>query len=183
MKMKRTGRNREQYRAISNTVRDLTRRDHRQHVERITANLGSNPKPFWKCLKNNRSQLNTIPELTFKGEKFTSDVQKAEALNMCFKSAFTSEDTLGLEKLKLGLTGIRSTDSIAELTITEEEVYDELCTIDSSKACGPDLIPGRLLKEGAASLAAPLRLLFVRSLEMGTLPRDWRQANITPIHK
>ena len=122
-KMKRTGRYLGQYRAISNTVWDLTRRDHKQHVERITTNLGSTPKPFWKWLRNNRSQLNTIPELTFKGEKFTSDVWKAEALITCFKPAFTSEDTLGLGKLQLELTGKRSMNSIAELTITEEEVY------------------------------------------------------------
>ena len=32
-------------------------------------------------------------------------------------------------------------------------------------------------------LKSNFRVLFVRSLEMGALPRDWRQANITPVHK
>ncbi len=46
--------------------------------------------------------------------------------------------------------------------------------IDPIKACGPDEIPGRLLKEGAPWLASPLTKL---------LPLDWTSANVTPIFK
>ncbi len=55
--------------------------------------------------------------------------------------------------------------------------------IDTSKASGPDELPGRLLKEGAQWIASPLSKLFSLSLAQGKLPQDWTSANITPIFK
>ena len=42
---------------------------------------------------------------------------------------------------------------------TPADVYDYLSNIDGSKACGPDLLPGFLLKHCASSLASPLAYL------------------------
>ena len=74
-----------------------------------------------------------------------------------------------------------STSSIDELVISEDAVFEVLCKIDPSKACGPDDIPGCLLKEGAPWLAEPLTQLYNLSLQSGVLPRDWRRANNTPV--
>ena len=46
-----------------------------------------------------------------------------------------------------------------------------------SKACGPDFIPPRLLKEGAEDICTSLAHLFQMSLDSGTLPFDWTSAN------
>ena len=51
------------------------------------------------------------------------------------------------------------------------------------KAAGPDLINGRLLKECCDACAPILQLIFQRSLESGTIPNDWRHANVTPLFK
>jgi len=40
-------------------------------------------------------------------------------------------------------------ESICDIVIDEDDVYEALCCIDPSKSCGPDEITGRLLKEGA----------------------------------
>ena len=58
-----------------------------------------------------------------------------------------------------------------------------LSLIDPSKACVPDCIPGRLLKEGAPWLSEPLVAFFNQSLQSGQLPSDWTCANVTPVHK
>jgi len=58
-----------------------------------------------------------------------------------------------------------------------------LSALDSSKACGPDGIYPRLLKEGAAELAVPLVAIFNKSLADGALPLNWASANITPVFK
>ena len=44
---------------------------------------------------------------------------------------------------------------IADVVFDVDEVYKVLCKIDPSKACGPDEIPGQLLREGAPWLAEP----------------------------
>ena len=64
-----------------------------------------------------------------------------------------------------------------------DEVYKVLCKIDLSKACGPDGIPGWLLREGAPWPAEPITKLYSMSLQSGPLPRDWRRANVAPVFK
>ena len=49
----------------------------------------------------------------------------------------------------------------------------------------PDLIPVRLLKEGAEEISHSLSRIFQLSLCSGTLPQDWiySYAHIVPVHK
>ena len=62
-------------------------------------------------------------------------------------------------------------------------VYEILCDIDASKACGPDLFPGFLLKHCAISISSPLAYLFNLSMHTGSLPRDWVTAKVVPVFK
>jgi len=72
---------------------------------------------------------------------------------------------------------------------TEEEVLNELSRLDVEKAPGPDSLPGpgslpgRLLREAAPSISAPLAKLFTKSMDKGCLPTDWKSANVSPILK
>ena len=165
------------YRAVSNAVHDATRGDHRNHQEEITSNLHNDPRCFWRWLKNIRGGKPSITNLNFQNKVLTSASDKAVALNSYFCSVFTKETTTNLGKLRDVLLQSRSEEIIATVLIGENEVYEELCKINPNKACGPDDIPGRLLKQGAAWIADPL------SLWAGTLPDDWRKANVTPIFK
>jgi Reverse transcriptase (RNA-dependent DNA polymerase) len=58
-----------------------------------------------------------------------------------------------------------------------------LTKLQQEKSPGPDGIHSRVLKECAAVLAKPLTMLFKSSLEEGQLPRAWKEANVSPIHK
>ena len=46
-----------------------------------------------------------------------------------------------------------------------------------------NLINSRLLKECCDACAPILQLIFQRSLESGTIPNDWHNANVTPLFK
>ena len=113
----------------------------------------------------------------------TSDTEKAEAFNAYFSSVFTRESTGCLDRLDQELRATRSADKVKDVVLTEDEVYEELCRIDSSKASGPDEIPGRLLREGAPWITKPLLHLFNASLNSGKLPSDWTKANVIPVFK
>jgi len=65
----------------------------------------------------------------------------------------------------------------------ESKLFYCSSTLDTSKACGPDGICPRLLKEGAAELVVPLAAIFNKSLSDDVLPLDWVSANITPVFK
>ena len=59
----------------------------------------------------------------------------------------------------------------------------ECPSIDPHKACGPDNVNGRVIRECASELSVPITKLCRRSLEKGVIPRLWKCANIVPIHK
>ena len=63
------------------------------------------------------------------------------------------------------------------------DIYLILKSTNSSKAAGPDGIHGKVLKNCASTLAAPLALLFNLSFVTGSIPADWKLASVVPVHK
>ena len=51
------------------------------------------------------------------------------------------------------------------------------------KACGPDMIPARILRDMAEEISPILTTLFQRTIDLGELPEDWKSANVSPIFK
>jgi len=122
---------------------------------------------------------NPIPPIHHNDEVVTDDSTKASLFNKYFVSVFTKEDLSSLPNIPVFDSGF----TLDKISVTPSEVFSELSTLNVRKACGPDGICPRLLKEGAEQLAAPLAALFNKSLAEGVLPKDWTSANITPIFK
>jgi hypothetical protein len=72
---------------------------------------------------------------------------------------------------------------LADKSISEEEVAHHLFNLNPSKASGPDNIPGQIFKQCSTVIAPSLCSLFNHSLQSGTLPSEWKSANVTPVHK
>ena len=53
----------------------------------------------------------------------------------------------------------------------------------AGKACGPDGLSSRLLRECSDELAIPLSKIYSSSLSSGIFPEQWAEANIVPIFK
>ena len=51
------------------------------------------------------------------------------------------------------------------------------------KATGPDSIPAPILNAFVTEIAPILTVIYNKSLQEGTLPDDWRHANVTAINK
>ena len=60
---------------------------------------------------------------------------------------------------------------------------ERLSELDTTKACGPDKIPARLLKECSEQIAPSLCSHFNHSLSLGQIPLEWKSTDVTPIHK
>ena len=58
-----------------------------------------------------------------------------------------------------------------------------ILTLIRLRAPGPDGIHARILKVCAANLAYPLSILFDLSYRSGSIPSDWKDANVVPVFK
>ena len=72
---------------------------------------------------------------------------------------------------------------LSNITLCVEEVSDCLNSLDTTKACGPDGIPSRLLKECSQQIAPSLCTIFNHSLICGRFPSEWKSANVTSVQK
>jgi hypothetical protein len=71
---------------------------------------------------------------------------------------------------------------VTDLTFGEAEVSYVLRSLDSSRATGPDGIPA-ILRETADVITPSLCKLFNISVISGTIPEEWKLANIVPANK
>ena len=70
-----------------------------------------------------------------------------------------------------------------QISIHNPGILKLLSNLNPHKACGPDNINSRILKELREHTAPILTLLFIKSLETGTTPTDWKHANVAPVFK
>ena len=109
-----------------------------------------------------------------------TDSEKAEVLNEFFSSVFTLEpdDDDGVQ-----VNCTTDLPRLTDVTVTEERMKKALRNLNPNKSPGPDEMHPRILKELASELSFPLTFLFEMSLNRGTIPTDWKEAEVRLIFK
>ena len=138
----------------------------------------SSMKRFWTFIKHQKSDFSSIAPLKVAGRLITDTKTKAETLNHQFQSVFTRE------------TDFKGTPpktcqhpTLPTINITVPGVEKLLKNLKPGKAAGPDNVSPRVLKELAETIADPLTRIFRKSLSEGSVPADWKHANVSPIFK
>ena len=135
-------------------------------------------KKFWsfvKSLKNDAFGINTLRE---NGILKTDTLDKANICNRQFQSAFTRESDDEIPS-----KGTSPFTPMGEITVDPNGVLKLLNNLKIHKAPGPDGLSARVLKECSSEIAPILALIYNETLAQGTVPDDWRQANVAPIFK
>ena len=125
-------------------------------------------KRTWSYIKLLHSESMGIPALFWNNRVRANHESKAEALRDQYESVFMCEDLINIPVLPES-----PCRDIQDITFCARE----------SKACGPDQIPTRVLKESTSELAPIFASLFQQSFNDGALPSAWKDANITAIFK
>ena len=99
-------------------------------------------------------------------------------LNNYFHTTFTQENTQSLPS-----KGASPYSSIGHIHIDRNGVEKQLQQLNPSKASGSDAISPKLLKLIACEISPVLSFLFQQSYNTGTIPSQWKQALVSPIHK
>ena len=112
------------------------------------------------------------------GEWISDDHEKANELNSFFSSVFTKHENDNMPEFEPFITS-----TVCDITITKQKVESMLKVLNISKSTRPDEFHPRFLKETAESIALPVTILFNKSLNEGSIPQEWKLANVTCIHK
>ena len=140
------------------------------------------PKVFWSYTRSKlKTKTGVAPLLENTKDNSSiwySDIEKANILQRQFASVFTKEPDGDLPNFRL-----RTFKEINLPEIDSEIVLKRILELDVDKACGPDEMHPRLLKELADEILTPLAMIFRKSLLYGDLPLDWKHANVSPLFK
>ena len=142
-------------------------------------NLDKNPRRFWSYIKSRKQDNEGVSSLIDKDGFLQSDSQKkCDILNNQFQSVYTREDTQNLTD-----KGPSPNPTMENIAVKTPGVIKLLKNLNPYKATDPDTIPTFILKTATEELAPALTIFFQHSLNSGTVPDDWRKANIAPIFK
>jgi hypothetical protein len=70
-----------------------------------------------------------------------------------------------------------------EIEITEARIAKAIDELKLNNTAGTDMLDSTFIKYSKDSLLNPLKLMFERSLDLGEIPGQWKEANISAIHK
>ena len=133
-------------------------------------------KKFWSYVKAT-SNCQRIPEfVSYKNCTRSFPQDQAELFNDFFYEQFSDASNYNIPV-------DFNNDSRFDVNFDHLRIKKLLIKINPNKAHGPDGIHGKLLKNCAVGLAYPLSLIFKISYNTGSIPNDWKMANVVPIHK
>ena len=115
------------------------------------------------------------PLARVKGVGRQQQQQKADTLNKHYHQVLIKEDDTDTPTLEPRDVE----DTLTTIAIQKDEVLKKLKSLKISSAAGPDNIHPRILKETQLEIAVPLKHMFQLSINEATLPRDWKDGNIT----
>ena len=167
------------FKAIQKKVKKLIKNAKHNYEKEISRNAKTNPKLFYSYLsKKKKSRIQVGPLKDEAGDLCYDSKGMAEAFNKHYTSVFTSEDpNLPPDPAP------HICQEMADIRFTPYMVTEVLRHIKNSSSPGPDEISQRVLKEVAEEVSLPLSLLFNKSMQTGTIPLDWKRANVVPIFK
>lgn len=160
------------------SFKDECSRSYSTYLSSLVNDFKSNPKRYWSFLKCFNKKGSVSPVLKKDGQLVADDRLRASILNDAFSSKFSCPAVSFYPPAPAYHVPL-----LNHIDVDHGKVHVILATLNASKACGPDNVSARIIRECAAELSVPLAKLCTMSLLQGTFPKRWKQANIMPIFK
>ena len=174
----------ENYSLYSNARRLVNRAIRRAKIneeKRIAEISKINPKEFYAYVNSKRPSNREIGALKKdNGQMATTQKEIASVLNSYFCDVFIQEDFTNIPDPVIFYEG---DNPLIDIIVTPQMIEKKIKKLSKYKTPGPDGIPARILKILSDELIDHLATIFNDSLNSGSLPLDWKIANVTPIFK
>ena len=165
---------------ISSTILQSKETYLKEQGEKL-ADPSTSSKTYWKILNGflNKCKVPRIPPLFFEGNFFTNCKEKATIFN----DYFAKQCTLFVTDSTLPLLTYHTSSRLSSFAITAQEIKDILKALEKNKAQGPDNISVQMIQLCGDDLVVPLQFIFQNIIETSVFPNQWKEANVTPVHK
>ena len=168
------------YKTLEKEVHTKIRIQKASFEDNIAVDIKNNPKKFYSYVRSkNKTKEGIGPLLSDSGQLVETDNEMVQILNNFFSSVFTIED---MSKVPNEIMPVAS-ETLDNINCTLDDVAKGLQKLNVNKACGPDKLYPRILKELSDVITKPLHIIFNKTLKEGRVPNDWKLANVTPIFK
>ena len=171
------------FKKVQNEATSVIRKAKREFEKKLADSAKKNPKAFYQYLNSRcKVQSKVGPLKDSSGNVCTDDAIQAGLLNDKFVESFTREDLSSLP------TPIQKFDPasgppLSSIHVEVETVAGKINCLNPNKACGPDGIRARTLRELSAELSEPIAMIFNKCLSERVVPNDWKLSNVTGIFK
>ena len=156
-----------------------------KYHERLTLNLNdpkTAPKTYWKILRTfvNGTKIPLIPPLLVGNQLVTDFLVKTNLFNDCFSQQCTTVDNDS--PIPPNIT-FATEQKLSTVEFCTDDIVKIIKSLDPNKTHGHNEISIRMIKLRATSIAKPLSILFRNCFENQCFPKEWKKANIVPVHK
>jgi hypothetical protein len=149
--------------------------------KKIISDCKNNPKTFWSYVKKKTKKTGDVASLKHAdGHLCHDDKEKATLLNAYFSSVFVHEvddNFFELNKVE------NANNIISTIDINPNMVLEAIQKLKVSKAPGPDGIHAKVIIECKDIFSHVLHIIFSKSLQEGSLPLQWKKANVRALFK
>jgi len=170
----------EKYREAEKKTRNLIRNAKRNEEKKLAKEKQKNSKPFYSYIRRKTKSRTPIgPLKADDGRQINDPGEMAETINDFFVTVFTREDTTAMPEPKL--RKVRS--KLKKCWVSTAAVKAKIKELRPTSAPGPDGITPKILKNCIEEISPVLAVIYRKSMLTGSVPEEWRQANIVPIFK
>ncbi|XP_050692945.1 uncharacterized protein LOC126983856 [Eriocheir sinensis] len=177
LKRNKNQRNREDFKATRNEYVKVRKEEEKRYEKDIVEKCKEQPKLFYRFINGKIKSRETIERLTEENVEIEDPKGMAELFNKKFQQEFTKESLFN-EPQENNLDVY-----MEEVKIDKEEIKKLLGELEEGKAVGPDGVSGFMLKECRNELVGPIYDIIRCSIKTGTVPREWKRAEVVPIYK
>lgn len=153
-----------------------------QHENKIVQCMKTNPKVFYKYMHSKRKIKEAVSSLKDENNKLTESAKDtANLLASFFSSTFVQEPYGPLQQDFYK----KCENLIPDLNISPTDVKKLLEKVNTSKSPGTDKINPKLLCSLADNdqFVNSVTTLFKKCFETGSIPLQWKTANVIALHK
>jgi len=150
---------------------------------KLASNVKKNPKAFYNYVRSNSKTKEKVGPLKDETGNVISDSSgMCKLLNNYFSSIFTIENVERIPEARPIFIGDHE-NKLQDIDLKQSIIYEKLKSLKPHKAAGVDNLDSDFLSKVADVISYPLTKIFTKSLESGTVPTDWKQANVCAIFK